>query len=186
MRRFIVFSVIAVLSSASALSAQSLPGDKGGFTLSPARTSTMKSTTFLYVSMETTNADLGSVVTALMMQFDDSMKSGLFLPTGGPVFEYHQSMGDQNKPFTLRVGYPVADGTKAFGGFQVGKLTPKKAATAIFVGRASSLGQAYQKLYTEIAVAGLTPGDVRRERFLFYEDQQSANNIMQIEIELKD
>jgi hypothetical protein len=186
MRKFIVTAFIAVIFSTRLLFAQALPGDKGGYTISPPRSSQLKASTFLFVSVETTYADMGNVLGAVMLQFDDSMKSGLFLPTGGPVFEYQGAGAEMNKPFHLRIGYPVADGTKAFGGYQVDKLTPRKSATAVFIGRSTSLGQAYQKLYTEIGMAGLTPGDVHRERYLYYEDQASANNIMLIEIELKE
>jgi hypothetical protein len=185
-RRFIVFIVIAILFPAGLLSAQGLPGDKGGYTLSPPRTSTLKGADFAYVSVQTTYADMGTVLSAIMMQFDDSMKSGQFLPTGGPVFEYQGAGEDRNKTFTMRIGYPVAAGTKAFGGFQVGKLEPKKSATTVFIGRRDSLSAAYQKLYTQIGAAGLTPGDMHRERYLYYEDEASNNNIMLIEVELKE
>jgi len=185
MRRSIVLIVIAILLPAGFLQAQALPGDKGGYTLSPARTAQLKATDYVYASAETSYADMGNVLSAVLMQFSDAIKSGQLQPSGGPVFEYVGAGEDRNKTFTLRVGYPVAAGTKAFGGFQVGKLESKKSAVAVFIGRRESLNAAYQKLYTQIGAAGLTPGDVRREHYLYYEDEASSNNVTMIEIELK-
>ena len=46
------------------------------------------------------------------------------------------------------------------------------------------LGAAYGKLYGEIARRGLQPTDVSREVYLYWEDQGSDNNVIQIQADL--
>jgi hypothetical protein len=185
MRQFIICAAIALIFAPRLLLAQQLPGDKVGYSLSPVRTVQLKSSAYLYTSMEIREADMGAVIAPIMDQFANLMSTGQFVPTGGPVMIFQGDLADRNKPILLKVGYPVADNTKPVGGFQVGRLDGRKAATALFMGRDVSLGQAYEKMYTQIAIAGLKPADERREHFLYYEDPTSANNVRLIEIELE-
>jgi len=176
----------AILLAPRLLPAQQLPGDKGSFTLSPLRTAQLKGATFLYESNQTTLGNVGNVITTVMGQMDDFIKAGQFLPAAAPAFVYRGAgITDRSKPFTLEVGFPVADDTKPVGDFKIGKLESVKCATTIYMGPANQLGRAYERIYAQILAQGLIPDDMRRERYLFFDGDGSKNNIVLIEIALK-
>jgi effector-binding domain-containing protein len=122
-----------------------------------------------------------------MSQFADFIKAGQFLPSAAPAFVYRGAGSlDRSKTFTLEVGFPVADDTKPVGDFKIGKLESLKCATTIYMGPSREIGRAYERIYAQIFAQGLVPSDVRRERYLYYDGDSSKNNIVLIEIALKD
>ena len=85
----------------------------------------------------------------------------------------------------IEIGYPVADGTTAITGLQVGPLDTTLAATAIYTGPLDQVGSYIGRLYGQLTAAGHVPTDVIRERALYFEDSDSPNNIVLFEIPLQ-
>jgi len=89
-------------------------------------------------------------------------------------------------PFTLQVGFPVANATQPVGTYQVGKLDSMRSLTALYSGPVSKIGQAYGQIFTQLTALGEAPSDERRERYLYWEGPESPNNVIQIEIGLRE
>jgi effector-binding domain-containing protein len=156
------------------------------FSLSPIRIAQLKGVTWLYTESDTTIDDMPGIVAPAFDSIRNSLAEKGDVPAGGPVIEFESTVMDPAKTFKLRVGYPVADGFKPIGGFQVGKLDSLKCATAIYMGPSRQLPAAYARLFAQIEGQGLTPSGLRRERYLYFEDRASPNDIILIEIALKD
>jgi effector-binding domain-containing protein len=180
MQKWIVLELLAVLMLPLAGYAQS--SSKPNFVLSPMHIGTLKETTFMYVTETTTIDTIGDSVDKHMREMETAIKDGAFLPSGPPVFVYHNASAERDKPFKLDIGFPVADGTVPAGDYQTGKLPAAKSAVFLFMGPLMSIGQAYGRMYNQIIGAGYIPAGDRRERYLYFEDYDSPNNVIMIEI----
>ncbi|MGD0140113.1 MAG: GyrI-like domain-containing protein [Tepidisphaeraceae bacterium] len=153
-------------------------------TLGDVRIQTLKPYTYAFVSTQTTLNKVVSAIDALIPKMDAAIDAGKLRPVGPAVFTYHGATGDPNKEFTLDVGIIVKDGTPRPDGFQMITVGSSSCATVIYAGPVSQIGQAYGKLYGEIGRRGLQPTDVSREVYLYWEDRESANNLIQLQAEL--
>ena len=183
MRRIIVLAVVALLANAALVLAQT--PHNSGFVLSPMHVTALKAVPYLYVSEQTTLDTIGEVLDKRLNEMNRAIKDGAFLPSGPPVFVYHNAGRDRSKPFTLDVGFPVAENTVAAGDYQLGKLESERSATAVYVGPINQIGQAYGQLFGQIFGAGYMPSGIRRERYLYWEDADSSNNVILIEVLLQ-
>ncbi|HUB24055.1 MAG TPA: GyrI-like domain-containing protein [Tepidisphaeraceae bacterium] len=154
----------------------------GNFVISPMHIGTLKDLPFMYITETTTIDTAWEAIDKHMQEMHTAIKDGAFLPAGPPVFVFHNAPFDRDKPFKLDVGFPVADGTVPAGDYQVGKLESAKAAVFLYMGPLMSLGQAYGRIYMRIIGAGYQPTGDRRERYLYFEDVDSPNNVIMIEI----
>jgi hypothetical protein len=182
MRRLILLSIFATFLTAPAAVRA---GESDPFTLSPMRIAQLKESVYLYTTAETTLNDMGAIINPALDNLAGAMARGAFMPSGGPVIVYQGSGSDRAKPFKLEVGYPAQGDTKPVDGFDVGKLDSVRAATAVYTGPIRLIGRAYGKLYPQLIAAGHTPSDTRRERYLYWESEDSPNNVVLIEILLQ-
>jgi len=155
------------------------------FSLSPIRISQLRGVTWLYTESDTTIDDMAGIVAPAFDTIRSALAEKGDVPAGGPVIEFESTVFDPGKTFKLRVGYPVADGYKPIAGFQVGKLESLKCATVIFMGPSRQLPQAYARVFAQLDTQGLERAGPRRERYLYFEDRTSPNDIILIEIALK-
>jgi effector-binding domain-containing protein len=98
------------------------------------------------------------------------------------VFRYQGATADPTKEFELSIGVPVAAGTEAFDKWQVTPLPKFKAATVMHSGAPRSMGSAYQKIFPEIGQKGLTPTGENREFYMYWEGEDSVNNVMLVQV----
>lgn len=144
----------------------------------------LKGYTYAYVSTQTTLNNLLPAIDALMHQLDQVLDAGKLRQQGPVIFTYHGATGERNKTFTLDVGLVVKDGTAKPDGIQIMTVPPLHCATLLYTGGISGLGAAYGKLYAEIGRRSLEATDVSREVYLYWEDRQSPNNILQLQADL--
>ena len=188
MRNTIAYSSIVMLIACALVRADvatTAPSDEG-FTLSPPRVAKLAPCAYYYTSAQTTYDKGGMVAGQLTGEVKSAMANSRTEPVGGPIFVYKDSGIDPAKPFTLQVGFPVANGTEPVGTFQVGQLDSVRALTALYSGPVSKIGQAYARSFARLKELGEQPSGERRERFFYWEGPESPNNVIQIEIGLRE
>jgi effector-binding domain-containing protein len=153
--------------------------------LGPMRQQTIRGYTYLSATTQTSLATIQQVVGPMTEKLLKAMKENSISPHGPMIFTYHGVTGDPRTKFKLEIGMPVEEGTKAPEGLTVAKIEPFKCATALYTGAIDGIGPAYQKLIPEIFEAGLMPAMISREFYLYWEDVQSPNNVIQIQIGLQ-
>jgi effector-binding domain-containing protein len=153
-------------------------------TVADVRIQSLKGYTYAFVSTQTTLNKLKDTIAQQMPLLEAAIDAGKLRVVGPGVFTYHGASEDPDKTFTLDIGVIVKDGTVAPDGIQVTTVGPLHCATFIYSGPVSGLGAAYGKLYGEIGRRGLQPTDVSREVYLYWEGQDSENNLVQIQADL--
>ena len=144
---------------------------------------------FVYGSAKTTQMKIRET---LMETFGEALfskvKAAGVMPMGAPVFIYHGATGDPDQEFSLETGVPIeAAGAAALakadlGKFKVRKLEAFHCASVYYTGPVSGLGQAFAKLYPDIAKSGYQPTDEMREVYLAWEGPDSPNNVIELQV----
>jgi effector-binding domain-containing protein len=158
------------------------PPDLPEFVMTELRVQDFPAVTYLYTQQETTIGELGNVIPGMLQKLEEAIDGGEVKVAGAPLFIYEGTTGDMDKPFQLLVGFPVAEGTKPQADLQVKQLEPYHCATIIYSGSMQNVGQAYQKVFTDIFAAGLKPTGGSREMHMYFESLESPNNIFQIQV----
>jgi effector-binding domain-containing protein len=184
MRRLVILACIVMLAAGVPALAQNGPTTRRSVQ-TPLRVSQLKALTVMYVEVDTTLMDIAQVVPPALENIANSLAEHGLSPAGAPVVEYENATMDPGRLFKLRIGFPVADDAKPIGSLQVARISPGRCATTVYMGPTRDLPTAYQRLFVQMAVQGLTPSGVRRERYLYMEDRASPNDVVLIEIELK-
>lgn len=184
MRTELLSTLIALLVLGLCLAARADSGLASAPTVADVRIQSLKPYTYAFVSTQTTLNKLQDAIGQLMPVLDAAIDAGKLRVMGPAVFTYHGASEDRDKTFTLDIGVIVKDGTVAPDGIQMTTVGPLHCATLIYSGPTSQLGAAYGKLYGEIARRGLQPTDVSREVYLYWEGQESDNNLIQIQADL--
>ena len=151
------------------------------FTLSPMRIADLKATSFLYKAVHGTYQEAGPAAADVIK----NVHAKNITVAGGLVFVFKDPTPDPTQPVSMEIGVPVAPGTKAPDGYAVGELESLHSATAVFTGNISDLGPAIVKLLAAVKQSGNTAAGPVRERFLYWEDETSDNNVVLIEIPLQ-
>lgn len=186
MRNSIAFSSFVMLIACAMVRADvpaTAPAD-AGYTLSPPHVATLRPCTYFFTSTQTTYDKLRALAPQLTGDLSMTMANAGVAPIGGPIFVYKNTSG-MDQPFTLELGYPVANATQPAGQYQVAKLDGMRSMTAVFTGPVSKISAAYQQIFAQIAAAGEVPSTERRERYLYWEGADSPNNVILIEIGLQ-
>ncbi len=141
-----------------------------------------------YVSgnFETDFASMGEPVGKTLMLLAASASADR-LTLHGPVLHYYYGAPHQapDKTFKMETGFLVDEGTKALGDFKVRELPEFKCASILYVGPGPRIGEAWQALYRSLREKGLTPTDEERELYLYWEANDSPNNIVQVQVGLR-
>jgi predicted transcriptional regulator YdeE len=157
------------------------PGGAQNFTIGDMRVQTLKGYTYTYLSKQTTLKKIKETVGELMPKLVGAIDSGRIHPAGPVIFTYHGVTGQQDKPFTLDIGIMNKEGATNPDGFTTDKVAAEQCATVIYSGTVDNIGQAYGKLFGQLGQKGLQATDVTREVYLYWEDDNSENNIMQVQ-----
>ncbi len=175
----------AVLVHAQAADKAANP-DLPDFVICDLRVQEFPARTYLYTEQQTTLAQIGPTVGQMMGKIVQAIGGGEFNVVGPPIFVYDGATGEMDKPFTLQVGFPVADGTKSDDDeLRVRPLERYRCATVLYSGSMANIGQAYQRIFPELAQAGLTPVGGSREMHLYFESPESPNNVVLIQVGVK-
>lgn len=136
--------------------------------------------TYIYGEQQTTFATIqepiGKILTPLLKAADEGK-----LQKGPILFIYTGVQEDISKPFTLQIGTQVADNTK-LEGFKVRKTEAFRCATILYTGALSNMSKVYEKLMPAALAAGYKPTGEARELYLYFENPESPNNVVQIQL----
>jgi rhodanese-related sulfurtransferase/effector-binding domain-containing protein len=144
-----------------------------------------KEQTYLFSSTETTFGNLEQTIGAALPKVREAIKANKVDVAGSMVFIYHNADPTGAKPFTLDIGFIVADDTKVVADLKVRKLEPIRCDTILMTGPISSISQAYEKLMPAVFMKQHEPTGEVREAYLYWEGKESANNVLQIQVAVK-
>jgi len=161
------------------------PPKPAEFVIGEMHQQTIPAQDFIYGSAETTFEKIGDVVSKYIPMLVDAIKEGKIIQKSSAMFVYKGVGEDMTKPFTLEIGWCVTDKAKEVGELKLRKTAEFKCATILYTGPLSSIGKAYEKLMGGVKAAGLNPTGEAREMYLFFEEPESANNVVQIQMGVK-
>ena len=121
--------------------------------------------------------DVGSLMAKLTPEVMAAVR-----PLSGPVIIYEGNTGEPDTEFTVKLAVPVAAGTAAPAGFESAELPAYRAYTLVFSGPVSHLGKAYGMAYERLFQDGKFPEGSSREHVLYWEGEESPNNVSVIQI----
>lgn len=146
------------------------------------RVQTMPSTPFFFVRTQTTMDGLSEAIDRLMPLLMAARDEGGVTTAGPVVMRYlGESMGGA---FSLEAGFPVAEGTQPSGEAQVVTLPPFPCASLLYSGGLDHLSDAYDLLMEAIEDAGLQHVEEAREWYLYFEGDDSPNNVTLIQLKV--
>ena len=140
---------------------------------------------YIYGTSETTFDKLLEVVNKYIPVLTKGIAEGELRTGGSAMFVYKGVTEDMSKPFTLEVGWCVPENAKVFGDLKLRKVKAAKCATILYTGSVANMTKVYEKLMPAIKAGGLTPAGDVREMYLYWENPESANNVIQVQVEVK-
>jgi effector-binding domain-containing protein len=177
-----IAAVVATLLSVGQSSAQDEAAPKIGELI----VQTIPVRHYVSDSFETDFKSMGEPVRRTLAALIESAREN-DLALHGPVVHYYYGAPHQtpDKKFKMETGFLVHEGTKALGEFEVRELPAYKCASILYVGPGPRIGDAWQALYRSLREKGLTPTDEERELYLYWEANDSPNNIVQVQVGVK-
>jgi DNA gyrase inhibitor GyrI len=157
---------------------------KPDFSVTPMRLAHMQAADFLYISGQSTYADTATIKD-LCARVSKAMVQAHLSPTSGSVFVCHAPTPDPKHVMTMDAGYTVPANTPAAGDCKIGMLSDNLCATILYTGPADSMAGAIGAFYAQVYAGGHQPTDILRVRNLYWENPDSLNNVVQLEIELQ-
>jgi hypothetical protein len=152
------------------------------------RRRTFPGVTYFYTSGETTLRGLPEHIRQMMPAAANAVEESHARVVGAPLLVYHSTRSDPDAKFTVDIGFPVAEGTAApaAGPFKVKKLPPFRCVSLLYTGPISGLAAAYERL-AATAPGGkpAAPAEESRQMMLYWEGEESPNNVLQIMIGLR-
>jgi len=181
-------SLLVVLCATGLMAGSSQESPKpSAAILGPVAFQTLAAGSYFHLSAQVTYAEMNMKTPALARELSKLLKEA-GIQTFGPLLMIQQGASqDQSKPFTLEVGILVPKGTKALGEAKVRELASFPCATTILRGDLAGEGAkaAFISLFKAAGEQGrIATGEIR-EMLLLWEDLNSSNNLMQIQIGLQ-
>jgi effector-binding domain-containing protein len=182
--RFIAL-MLSVVTFAIQAQPTTQPATAEEFAVTKMRVLTTTEQTYFYKEVETTIAKIGEVAERVIDEMDAAIEKSGNKCEGSVTFVYINATADMNKPFKLQIGVPVQKGGVEFGDFKVRQLASAKAATVLFSGSLQHLHEVYQTLYSSIFSHRHQPTEEMRETYFNWEGADSPNNVLQLQVVLK-
>ncbi len=183
----VVLFVLAaqVLAADAPKEAKKEPPKPAEFIIGEMHVQTIPAQDFIYGSAETTFEKMGEVINKYIPLLVEGIKDGKIIQKSSAMFIYKGLIDDMSKPFTLEIGWCVTEKTKELGELKVRKAAEFKCATILYTGSLSNIGKAYEKVIPAAKAAGYTTTGESREMYLYFEEPESVNNVVQIQIGVK-
>jgi DNA gyrase inhibitor GyrI len=137
---------------------------------------------YFFVAGQATHTTMGDTMKRIVPELLDSVKQAGFVPVSPIVVVMHGVGPDPKATFDFEVGFMVPANTKAGGTGEVGKLEALTCASVVYSGKTTEVGKAYESLYGSILASGKQPTQEVRQMILFYEGEESVNNIMLLQV----
>jgi effector-binding domain-containing protein len=105
---------------------------------------------------------------------------------GPPLMSYLGYRGDASQPFTAELAIPARAAAENYKGpFYFRSAGPFKCASVIYQGPVTKVGEAWMALVTQATEAGLKPKGDSREVYLWWEGEDSQNNVIELQLGLE-
>lgn len=181
LRPFVAIGLVVASSAVLLAADQKEPAkDAVGQVVGDSREQTLRATTFAHVTVKTSFQKIGDVASKTLEKVAKLMSEDKIFPVGPPMFVYHGATPDPTSEFTLDIGYIVPDDAKAAGDLKVTKLDKFHCMSILYTGSVKGVSAAYGKVYPDLSNAGHTPTSESREIFLYWEGEDSPNNVIQV------
>ncbi|MCL5999114.1 MAG: hypothetical protein M1546_24085 [Chloroflexi bacterium] len=155
------------------------------FMIGQMRVQTASAFDYFYASKEITMDEIGKAFNELIPQIVAAQNAGKVI-TAGPVVALYLCTGETWQRFTLEVGFPVAAGTQPVDGVKVRKVSALRCASLLYWGDLAHLSKAYEALEAAMKQAGLKMGPDCREWYLHFENDQSPNNVILLQLGIQE
>lgn len=140
---------------------------------------------YLHASTQTTIKQMPQVVQELFRPMVSMLMQGELGPTGPGIFVYSGCTGDPDVRFDLQMGFCVPNQTPAVIPYQLRRLEGCRAATAYYTGARAGLAAAAHRFYAYLFENAMQPTTEYREVYLYWEDEHSDNNVVEMQAILK-
>jgi hypothetical protein len=150
-------------------------------TVTRPRLCTLKATTIVFQKLHIDPAD-SEHETKVITDIEDKLFAAHIKINGGPIFIFLEPPVDPGTPIDLEIGIPVPDGTHAPEGCETRTLAATPCVTAVYQGPISAIGESASNVFEQLPDLHQTPGTEFRTRSLYYEGDDSPNNITLLEI----
>jgi hypothetical protein len=168
----------AVLAVASARGQDAAPAERH-YTMTAVQPAQLKGCTVVYETVHTTAENRAEMVRAAIAEVSGKLAAAKVTPAGGPICVF--KTGGGSPVMDIDVCWPVKDGTAAPEGCQARVLESAPSVTGIYQGATTSLRQGYGDFFQQVVQTGKLPTGEVRQRSLFYEGDESVNNVVLIE-----
>jgi effector-binding domain-containing protein len=134
---------------------------------------------YVYTSAKTT---IPKIKETVQKSLDPLFAKHGSLVNGPLIFVYHGITQDHSKQFEMEMGFPAREEPKDLAGFKSRPLAPFKCVSVYYTGGLANIGKAYEAVIPALFKMGYKPTDENREVYLFWEDNESPNNVTEIQI----
>jgi len=102
---------------------------------------------------------------------------------GPPVMSYLGYRGDPSQPFTAELAIPAPAAVENYKGpYYFRSAGEFKCASVIYQGPVNAIGEAWMALVRQATEAGLKPKGDSREVYLWWEGEDSKNNVIELQL----
>jgi hypothetical protein len=154
------------------------------FAISAVRVQTLAPFHFFHLSQETTHAQVVNDLAALRQKLIVARDAAQVRSDGGMIV---RTIGSAERPelLLLEVGLSVPPDTTPVGEAQVKALLPFRCVSVLYSGARQYIDKTYALLTEHMQQASLTPTHERREAYLYYEGDDSPNNVIHVMFGIK-
>ncbi len=149
------------------------------------RTQTWGPFTYLSVGDAAPMSTLDALLDRLIAALDSACDAAGMRSIGPVVLRYGTQPGAGADVWWMEAGYPVRPGTPAAPGTVVRDLPAFRCATLLYSGSLAHMGIAHERLTSGIRAAGLRAGAEGREWYLYFEGDDSPNNVMLLQRQIQ-
>lgn len=182
MKRFFVAGCIFLLFLAVSSASQAADEPSVG----SMRIQTFAPMDYYYGSIETDFKGMVKPLKKVLGDIGKAAEAGKLKIRGPVMHVYYESPHlKPDQAFKMETGFQVAEGAQPSGALKARKTSKFKCATMLYVGPGRRIGDAWQKLAAAVADAGLRPTGEEREMYLYWESDDSPNNVVQVQMGVK-
>jgi effector-binding domain-containing protein len=145
------------------------------FTLGQVRVQRTRGFDYFYVGAEATMERLASTIDTLRGKLESARRKGRVVVLGPATFVYLGA--DPSGPFTLQIGYPVESRTAPIRDTKVRHLEDLRCVSVVYSGGLQHIRSAWGAVGTAVKAKGLRTTPESREVYLYFEDDESPNNV---------
>lgn len=137
---------------------------------------------YFHATTTTTLKDLSKTTKETMIRLRAALKEAGADAKGAPLIVMKGVTNDPTQPSELQIGVPTTEDAREVDDFKVTKLEAFHCASILFSGPATEIHGAFEQVFSDALQSGEVPTGEIREMICYWEGEESANNIMSIQI----